>query len=258
MQWSIKKKALLGTILFIAALLLIFTIQTLRDAEYRLLYTNLASEDFIALSDWLTLRDIDFKNDPSNQSIYVTADRIHQTRLQMAQNKLPRNLQNSRDLIATNPIAVIDAVTASDPSIALQLELAKTIAALDHIQSARVHLSPSAPDRSIDGGPGATVVLNVANGRTLTSSQIKSILHLLAVSVSGLQPDKISMFDSTGSLISGEDDYDTAHLFNDNTLTYQASVERSLERKTRELLDAMIGKDQAMIRVAAELDFARN
>ncbi|MGI9536766.1 MAG: flagellar M-ring protein FliF C-terminal domain-containing protein, partial [Desulfocapsaceae bacterium] len=42
------------------------------------------------------------------------------------------------------------------------------------------------------------------------------------------------------------------------TLTYQASVERSLERKTRELLDAMIGKDQAMIRVAAELDFARN
>ena len=257
-QWSMKKKALLGLILIIAALLLVFAIQIFREADYRLLYSNLASEDYVALSDWLTLRGIDFKNDQNQQSIYISADRIHRTRLQMAQDRLPPNLENSKDLIGTNPLAVVDAVTAGDPSIALQLELSKTIAALDHIQAARVHLSPSSVNRSIDSGPSATVVLTVTPGRTLTPSQLQGVIHLLSASVSGLQPDRISIFDSAGGLMSSDDAYGAVHLFTDSSLTYQASVERSLEKKAQDLLDAMTGKGQALIKVAAELDFARN
>lgn len=258
MQWSLKRKILLCSVLFIAALLLIFAIRTYKQTDYQLLYANLVPEDYIELSDWLALRDIDFKKDPHQQSIYVSADSLHRARLQLAQNKLPRNRENRNDLIDSKRLAVIDAVTATDPSIALQLELAKTIAALDHIQTARVHLTPSLSYRSIDNNPSATVVVTVAPGRTLTSSQIQGVLHLLSASVAGLQPDRISIFDSSGSLISSDADYGTANLFGDSTLTYQASVERNLEKKAQDLLDAMIGRGQTLIRVAAELDFARN
>ncbi len=258
MQWSLNRKILLCSVLLIAALLLIFAIRAYKETDYQLLYANLVPEDYIALSDWLALRDIDFKNDPHQQSIYVSADSTHRIRLQLAQSKLPRNLENSNDLLDSRRLAVIDAVTATDPAIALQLELAKTIAALDHIQAARVHLTPSSSYRSIDNIPSATVVLTVAPGRTLTSSQIQGVLHLLSASVLGLQPDRISIFDSAGSLISSDADYGASHIFGDSTLTYQASVERSLEKKAQDLLDAMIGRGQTLIRVAAELDFARN
>ena len=258
MQWSLKRKMLFGSVLLIAALLLIFAIRTFKETDYQLLYANLTPEDYIALSDWLALRDIDFKKDPHQQSVYVSADSIHRTRLQLAQNKLPRNLENNNDLIDSRRLAVIDAVTATDPAIALQLELAKTIAALDHIQAARVHLTPSSSYRSIDNIPSATVVLTVAPGRSLTSSQIQGVLHLLSAAVSGLQPDRISIFDSAGSLLSSEADYGTSQLFGNSTLIYQASVERSLEKKAQDLLDAMIGRGQTLIRVAAELDFSRS
>ena len=257
MQWSIKKKALFCAILLGIALLFIFALHTIREADYRLLYTNLDPEDYIALSDWLALRDIDFKYDQEQHAIYVAADRIHRTRLEMAGHQLPANLQNN-DLIETRSLRFLDSATGRSPLIAVQQELSKTISSLDHIRSARVHLS-FPPDTSSAGAkPAATVVLALTPGRILTSSQLQGLMHLLSASVSGLQPENIRIFDSSGSLLSNDAALQAADLFPDSTLSYRAAVERSLETKAQDLVDAMIGRGRALIRVAAEIDFARN
>ena len=255
-QWSLKKKALVLVVLLITVLLLFLTIKTLQETDYQLLYANLVPEDYIALSNWLAIRDIKFKTDQDQRSIYVPADRIHQARLDMAQQRLPGNLENTKDLLDPKPLVYLDSITAGDSLIAMQNELSETIAAVDHISSARVHLGLPAENHLGNGEPSATVLLTVSPGRSPSPSQLQGIIHLLAASVSGLTPEQIRVFDSSGKLLSSSEEH-TATIYPDRSLSYQSALERRLENKAQDLVDTMLGKGQALIKIAAQIDFSR-
>jgi flagellar M-ring protein FliF len=66
------------------------------------------------------------------------------------------------------------------------------------------------------------------------------------------------VFDTSGNLLSEQTGSADAVPFPDSTLSYQTSVERNLERKVQDLVDAMIGKGHTLIRISATLDFSRN
>ena len=102
----------------------------------------------------------------------------------MAGHQLPANLQNN-DLIETRSLRFLDSATGRSPLSAVQQELSKTISSLDHIRSARVHLSFPSDTSSAGAKPAATVVLALTPGRILTSSQLQGLMHLLSASVSG-------------------------------------------------------------------------
>lgn len=254
-QWPMKKKALILVVFLTTVLLLFFAIKTLREADYQLLYANLDPEDYIALSNWLAFRDIKFKTDQDQYSIYIPADRIHQARLDMAQQRLPGNLGNTKDLLDAKPLFFLDSIPAGDSLIAMQNELSETIAAVDHISSARVHLSLPADNHLGNGEPSATVLLTVSPGSSPSPSQLQGIIHLLAASVSGLNPGQIRVFDSSGKLLSSSDEH-TAAIYPDRSLSYQAALERRLENKAQDLVDTMLGRGQALIKIAAQIDFS--
>ncbi|MBT8345377.1 MAG: flagellar M-ring protein FliF [Desulfofustis sp.] len=258
MQWTTKRKALFGGLLIIVALALLIVLLTLIDEdEYRLLYANLITEDYLAISNFLKLSDINFKENPAQRSIYIPADSVDLTRLELAKQKLP-SFNNGNDLVGSQPLATFQSLTGGDPRIVVQHELSRTLSALDQIRSARVHLESAPEDSSLNSIPGATVLLSLAPGRPLTADQLQTVIHLVATSVTSLESSNVRVFDSSGNLLSGKSRLRDALLFPDSTLSYQTSVERNLERKAQDLVDAMIGKGQTLIKISASLDFSRN
>lgn len=258
MNWPVKKKTLFGSVLVVMVLLIFLVLRSIGDDEFQLLYANLHPDDYIALSRWLSLRDIEFKNDPAQHSIYIAAGRVHKTRLDLAEHKLPSALEHVNEVTDNGVPALLDAITGTSPLIALQRELARTIGSLNHIRSARVHLIFPTEDGGSITPPRATVLLSLLPGRPLTSIELQGVFHLLAASVSGLKPENIRIYDSSGKLLSSDIGVQTTTFGPDSTLAYQAAVERSLEKKTLEVVEAMIGRGQARISVAAHLDFVRN
>ena len=257
MRSKTKSKVLFGGLLIILAVAFLIVLKILiDDDEYRLLYTNLVPEDYLAISTFLKISDINYKENLEQRSIYIQEDQIDLVRLELARQKLPSSHNNS-DLLGSRSLPFLDSITGVDPQLAVQHELSQTLSALDQIRSARVHIDFPHDDDPLRSRPGATVLLSLTPGRSLTADQLHTVIHLVSTSVKGLEFSDVKVFDSSGKLLTGDSRSGDSVLFPDSTLSYQKSVERSLEQKVQDLVDAMIGRGQALITISASLDFSR-
>jgi flagellar M-ring protein FliF len=91
----------------------------------------------------------------------------------------------------------------------LEGELAQSIMTLDPVASARVHLSIAKSSSFVvnDGEKSsASVVLALKPGRTLGREQIAAIISLVSGSVASLDPQRVSVVDQAGNLLSAHVD----------------------------------------------------
>lgn len=258
MQSKPKSKVLFGGLLIILAVALLIVLQTLiDDDDYRLLYANLVPEDYLTITAFLKFSEINYKENLEQRSIYIPANRIDFVRLELARQKLPSSSSNN-DLLGSRPLPFIQSLTGGDSQLAVQHQLSQTLSALDQIRSARVHIEFPPEDDPLRSRPGATVLLSLTPGRSLSADQLHTVIHLVSTSVKGLELSDVKVFDSSGKLLTGDSRSGESVLFPDSALSYQKSVERSLERKVQDLVDAMIGRGHALITISASLDFSRN
>ena len=108
----------------------------------------------------------------------------------------------------------------------------------------------------------ASVLLRIRQGATIGPTQVKSIIHLVAHSVDGLQPDAVTVVDTTGRVLSDMVS-DSMIMYNPDGTNAITSVQRELERqherelenKVRIMLEQVFGPGTAVVRVRVDLDF---
>lgn len=257
-HWSTKKKIGLALIVLICGALLVILIQLFRFSDYQLLYGDLSSHDLSSIGRWLDLREINYKIDPQLGNIYISANQIHQARIEMAEQQLPSDSNAAFDLLDRNQLALVDAVSSTDYRIALQRDLSRTVSALNHVQSARVHLNIPGGSSGLKDSSSAIVLVTVEPGRTLTAEQLQGISYLISRAVSGLPAEQIKIVDSSGKLLSRGAGYTVGGLFSTDSLSYQTAVEKNLEKRALDIVETMIGVGQAFITVTAEIDYTRS
>jgi flagellar M-ring protein FliF len=135
---------------------------------------------------------------------------------------------------------------------ALAGELARTIMSLEAVDRARVHLAIE--ERSLftkdSNAPSASVAVKLRPGRELSPPQVKGIVNLVASSVEGLKPERVTLVDEAGAVLwSGDDGVPST----DN----QRELERTLARRVSDLLDRIVGRGRSVVVVTAEIDTAR-
>jgi flagellar M-ring protein FliF len=137
---------------------------------------------------------------------------------------------------------------------ALEGELARSIASLDGVASARVHLV--LPERQLfereQQQPTASIVLKL-NRDSLGSGEVKAIRNLVASATPGLSPSKVTILDEAGNLLAaaqadGEAGIDEA---NDSQ---QSAAEERIRRTVQNIVDGIVGPGAARVQVSAELD----
>ncbi len=226
-------------------------------APSRTLFSNLAEEEKAAVVEALTGGGISSSLDSATGAVTVSEDDYHRARMLVAQRGLPRGGQDGSEMITSMPLGASRAVETERIRGAREQDLARTIEAIDVVQTARVHLAVQQPSVFVREQPNAaaSVMLTLAAGRSLGDSQVQAIVNLVASSVPGLTPDGVSVIDQNGRLLSrttGEG----ASGASERQLAAQNAVEDRYRRAIAAILTPIVGAENFTAEVHADIDFS--
>lgn len=178
----------------------------LSSPEQMPLFQGLADGDKAAVAEALKSSGIDYMLDPATGTISVGADAVHEARMLLAGQGLPKALPSGDAVIASLPMGSSRAVEGETLRSAREMDLARTIEAIDTVKTARVHLATPEPSVFVREAkePAASVMLTLQQGRSLSDAQVRAIRHLVASSVPSLSVDAVSIVDQSGALLSSD------------------------------------------------------
>jgi flagellar M-ring protein FliF len=254
--------AFMRQILMLAALsgavaLGVAAVQWAQEPNYALLYGNLGDKDTSGVLDGLTKANIPYRLDPSSGAILVPAKQLHDARLKLASQGLPKGTGVGFELIDDKPsFGTSQLQETARYHRAIEGELARTISSMANVASARVHLAIPKQSAFIreQAKPRGSVLVNVHPGRVLEDGQVAAIVHLVASSVPNLSAEQVTVIDHKGKLLTGNDaarDLSTGA----SQFDYARKLESAYARRIEEILAPVVGAGSVKAQVAADLDF---
>lgn len=250
-----KSLPLLGLLAVLGAVALIW--MTVAGAPSRTLFSGLPDSDKGAVVEALNGAGIANSLDRDTGAIKVSDEDYHRARMLLAAQGLPRGGQSGADVVADMPLGASRAVEAERIRAAREADLARTIEAIDVVQTARVHLAAEQPSVFVRerSNAAASVMLTLAPGRTLGEGQTQAIVNLVASSVPGLAPEQVSVIDQNGRLLSNSGG-NAASQASERQLAIQNQVEDRARQAITTLLTPIVGAGNFTTEVHAEMDFS--
>ena len=138
--------------------------------------------------------------------------------------------------------------------------MARTIQSIGAVQVARVHLAIPKPTVFVreELKPSASVLLNLYPGRALEPSQIAGIQNLVAASVPNLATTSVTLIDQSGTMLSQLKSKLTEAGLDPTQLRYVQEVESNATKRIEAILEPIVGKGNARVQVAADIDFSQS
>lgn len=231
-----------------------------RQAEWRVLYSNLADKDGGAIVAQLTQMNIPYKHSEGGGAILVPADKVYDTRLRLASQGLPKGSVAGFEMMDANRFGMTQFQERLAFQRGLEGELTRSIQALSSVQSARVHLA--LPNQNgffrEQQKPTASVLVSLVAGRTLDRAQLAGIVHLVSSSVPEMNANAVSVLDDTGKLLSSSPDGSNPTGGADaQQLQYAQQLEQTYSRRILDILEPVVGRQNVKAQVTAELDFTQ-
>lgn len=256
---SILQKIIILTVIGCVVFGLIFLIVWTGRSDYQLLYANLPAEDAGAVAAKLKEQNIAYKIDSAGSSISVPKEKLHEIRMNLASQGLPHGGDVGFEIFDDTKLGMTEFVQNVNYQRALQGELSRTIDTLKEVESSRVHIVM--PVRSVfvekEEPATASVVLKLRPFKKLNKQQIDGIVHLVSSSVSSLSPESVTILDSHGKMLAGFDDELDESGINNEQLIFQEKIERNLENRVKTMLESVLGKGKAIVRISCDLNFKR-
>jgi flagellar M-ring protein FliF len=244
----------LGTVAGIIAL-----VSWSSQPDYMPLYSNLSAEDAGEVVAVLREQKTPYKLSHDGGTIQIPRSQIYDMRLSLAAEGLPRGSGVGFEVFDNTKLGMTEFVQNINYQRALQGELSRTINGLGEVESSRVHIVMSQQSLFIDEEEpaSASVILKVRHGRWLREDQIQGIVHLVSSSVPRLAPQHVTIVDHNGKLLAGDEDQPTAATVSADHLEFQQRKEKMLEKRVSTMLEQVLGKGKAIVRVACDLDFVQ-
>lgn len=231
-----------------------------REPNYGVLYASQSEKDLMAVVEELTRMNMKYKLDAGTGSISVPTDEVYRTRLLLARQGLPSSTENQgyELLDGKQAFGTSRMMESSRHNRAMEGELARTIATLQSVRSARVHIAQ--PKASVfvrqARKPSASVVLDLVSGNSLNADDIDGIIHLVASSVPELEIERVTVVDQRGRLLTraeGDEEFSSSS----DRLSYRQKVEQMYVSRIIDLLSPIVGDGGVRAQVSAEIDFSR-
>src|SRR6187431_3220469 len=179
-----------------------FVILRVTTPQMTTLFTDLSTEDSSGIIKDLERQAIPFELRNDGALIMVPKDKVTRLRMKLAEGGLPKGGGVGYEIFdKSDALGTTSFVQNINHLRALEGELARTIRAIDRIQTARVHLV--LPERPLFSRekvePSASIVLKVRG--MLEPQQVRAIRHLAASAVNGLKAQRVSIVDEAGRLL---------------------------------------------------------
>jgi flagellar M-ring protein FliF len=226
-------------------------------AEYGLLYGRLDDSEAAKVIAALDEAKVPYKVSRGGGTISVPADRVHVVRMQLAAKGIPRGEGVGFEIFDKPNFGLSDFVQRANYLRAVQGELARTISQVDSIENARVMVVIPENRLLLDNQkkPTASVFVRVRGNAALPPQTVEAIRFLVANAVEGLTAGNVSVVDNLGNVLSENHDSDSVAGLTTTQLSTRKNFEQYLSKKAEGMLDAVLGPGQAVVRVAADINF---
>ena len=232
----------------------------LKQADYRILFSNIGERDGGAIIAALDQMNVPYKFNDSGGAILIPGSKVHEVRLRLASQGLPKSGGVGFELLENQKFGISQFAEQINYQRGLEGELARTIQSIGAVQAARVHLAIPKPTVFVreELKPSASVLLNLYPGRSLEPSQIAGIQNLVAASVPNLATASVTLIDQSGAMLSQLKSKLTEAGLDPIQLRYVQEIESSAIKRIEAILEPIVGKGNARVQVAADVDFSQS
>ena len=238
--------ATLGSLLLVGGVVMLGS-----HENYVYLFTELSTEDTAAVVEKLKAQQVPYRLDDSGTRVEVPESRVHELRLELASQGLPRGGGVGFEIFDKSQLGSTEFEQQVNLRRALEGELGRSIGTLRGVQAARVHLVMPERRLFVSGQEraSASVVLKLRSPEAFSRDEIAGIVHLVASAVPGLSRDRVSVVSADGvtlhrPTLDGEAASGSGDLAEQGTL-----MGSQLENRAREQLERVVGPGLADVRV---------
>ncbi len=252
----LSRKILYGVLLLAVITGFIVMFIWANKVEYRPAFTNLSTEDAAAITSTLKEKRVPYRLTGGGKTIMVPVDSVYDVRLLLAGSGLPKGSGVGYEIFDKTDFGTTDFVQKLNHQRALQGELARTIRQFDEVANAKVMIVLPKDSVFIEESkpPSASVLLKLKSD--LNSEKVDAVVHLVSSAVEDLKPNQVTVVDTSGRvLFKGVSEAEKAKNMVDAQLSYQHKLEQDLTNRIQTMLERIVGKDKAVVRVTSEMDF---
>lgn len=250
-----KIRALGGVVVLLA--IVIAAIFMGKQTDWRVLFANLNDKDGGAIVAQLATMNVPYKYTEGGGAIMVPAEKVHDIRLRLASQGLPKGSVGGFEMMEANRFGMTQFQERLTFQRGLEGELTRSIQSIGAVQNARIHLA--LPNQNgffrEQQKPSASVLLTLHPGRTLDKAQVAGIVHLVAASVPEMTTKAVSVVDDAGNLLSNPPDGQQMGV-DTQQLQYVNKLEESYTRRVMDILEPILGRNNVRAQVTADVDFS--
>lgn len=238
---------------------IVFVSKWASQPDYAVLFSDLKQVDSATIVEKLKEKQVKYQIRGDGDIIAVSPpEMVHELRLSLAAEGLPKGGTVGFEIFDNTNFGTTSFVEKLKFVRAIQGELERTISSLDSVSSAKVHITQ--PEKTVfmknKIPTTASVMLKLNIGNGLSKEQIRGIVNLVSGSVEGLTPENVTIVDSTGKLLTSQDDIKDEFDIDSERLNYQQSLEKAYSNRIEQMLMRVIGPEKVVAKVTAELDFS--
>ena len=220
-----------------------------------ILYAGLEPRDAAQVTAKLDAMNVPYEAKGDGGTILVPSDQVTKLRMELASENLPAAGVGYEIFDKSDAFGTTAFVQNINRLRALEGELARSIATIESIETARVHLV--IPERQIFSrdlqNPSASVVLKTRG--TLDRGQVAAIQHLVAAAVPGLEPARVAIVDDKGDLLAGGDDKSGAEATSSDEEQQTNTFEDRMRQRIESIVASVVGPGHVRVQVAADMNY---
>ena len=230
-----------------------------QQPEYKILFANYNDKDGGAITASLDQMGVKYKFSDGGSAILVSSEQVHDVRLKLAAQGLPKGGNVGFELMENQKLGVSQFLEQVNYQRSLEGELAKSIQSLGAVAAARVHLALPKPSVFVRDAqkPTASVLLTLQSGRAIDAGQVSAIIHLVASSVPELLAANVTVVDQNGNLLSDTSKTGGSKQLDPNQLKYVEAVQAGIVKQVESLIKPLVGDNNVRAEATADIDFAQ-
>jgi flagellar M-ring protein FliF len=226
------------------------------QASYKPLF---GAHEKVVAADVMTVLDganVPYRLHPDTGQVLVPERDLGRVRMLLASKGVVAKLPAGLELLDHNdPLGVSQFVQDVRFRRGLEGDLTQSIMSIDAVEAARVHVAIAHSSSFVvsDGDKSsASVILTLKPGHSLAREQIAGIINMVAGSVAGLDPTRVTLIDQSGNLLSAR--VDLSEGFDSQGNEAARTFQDETRKNVRDLLAPVLGDDNFKVSITADVD----
>lgn len=219
------------------------------------LFTNVPPDQLPSIVDQLQKKGLPYRIADNGATILIPKDLLHSTQMSIMTEMGGAKVGHvGMEIFDKQDFGQTSYAQKVNYQRALQGELMRAINTLSAVKQSKVIIAIPAKKTFLEEGgqPSASVVLELNPGKSLSGDQVRGITNLVASAVENMEPERVTVIDSRGKILSKHYSQDSA--MSGELLEMKAKIETNLEERIETVVSKVVGAGKVIARVEAGLN----